>query len=416
MSSVVVINPVKSGVKYKKAVRDRGHRLISVYAFNEELLEKRWPDHADGDDISLYARDPEGVLERLEPYRDDVRAVLSGNDSSVDLADHLAHALGLPGNCVELARARNHKDVMRRVAEQAGLRIPRYRLVGSVTDIPAAAREVGFPAIAKHTSGGGSHGAALLADEAALAGLHRLETFDHFREPVRRWLVEQYVRGREIAVNTMSYGGEHHIIDMWFYSQPDDADYDFPYWNNLQIGREDPDRDRVAAFTREVLDTFGVRIGPGHTEVKCNADGVYLIEVAARLGGGPFTDLWLAHSDFNPYYADIDCHMGRRPEAWGKDITFDAAFGAIAVRNEGAPGILREIKGLDAFAAGPGVEKVLVAYAPGDWVPTTDSTTNIPLGAWVCGATPAEVRERLHHLREVVELDIDRSVGGSLHA
>ncbi|WP_199834536.1 hypothetical protein [Streptomyces sp. NRRL F-5755] len=48
MSSVVVINPVKSGVKYKKAVKDRGHRLISVYAFSEELLEKRWPYHADG--------------------------------------------------------------------------------------------------------------------------------------------------------------------------------------------------------------------------------------------------------------------------------------------------------------------------------------------------------------------------------
>ncbi|WP_078657853.1 6-pyruvoyl trahydropterin synthase family protein [Streptomyces rimosus] len=51
MSSIVVINPVKSGVKYKKAVRARGRRLISVYAFNEELLEKRWPDHADGDEF-----------------------------------------------------------------------------------------------------------------------------------------------------------------------------------------------------------------------------------------------------------------------------------------------------------------------------------------------------------------------------
>ncbi|MEU7259646.1 6-carboxytetrahydropterin synthase [Streptomyces rimosus] len=226
MPSVVVIHPVKSGVKYKKAVRDRGHRLISVYAFNEELLEKRRPDHADGDDISLYARDPEGVLERLEPYHDDVRAVLSGNDSSADLADHLAHVLGLPGNCVELARARNHKDAMRRVAEQAGLRIPRYRLVGSAADIPAAAREVGFPAIAKHTSGGGSHGAALLADEAALASLHRLVTIDHFREPVRRWLVEQYVRGREIAVNTMSYGGEH-----WL-----DATFDHRHLNDAVPG------------------------------------------------------------------------------------------------------------------------------------------------------------------------------------
>ncbi|WP_260476262.1 6-carboxytetrahydropterin synthase [Streptomyces sp. WAC 06783] len=226
MPSVVVIHPVKSGVRYKKAVRDRGHRLISVYAFNEELLEKRRPDHADGDDISLCARDPEGVLERLEPYRDDVRAVLSGNDSPADLADQLAHALGLPGNCVELARTRNHKDVMRRVAEQAELRIPRYRLVGSAADIPVAAREVGFPAIAKHTSKGGSHGAALLADEAALTGLRRLETIDHFREPVRRWLVEQYVRSRKIAVNTMSYGGAH-----WL-----DATFDHRHLNDAVPG------------------------------------------------------------------------------------------------------------------------------------------------------------------------------------
>ncbi|MFH8409419.1 acetyl-CoA carboxylase biotin carboxylase subunit family protein [Streptomyces sp. NPDC018019] len=178
----------KSSVKYKAAVRDRGYRLISVYSFNEELLEKRWPRHADGDDVSLYARDADGVLEQLEPYRADVRAVLSANDSSVGLADHLAHALGLPGNCVELAYARNHKNAMRQVAERAGLRIPRYRSVTSIEDIPAAAREVGFPAIAKHTSGGGSYGATLLADEGVLTGLHRLETFDHFREPVRAWL------------------------------------------------------------------------------------------------------------------------------------------------------------------------------------------------------------------------------------
>ncbi|MEU7151679.1 ATP-grasp domain-containing protein [Streptomyces sp. NPDC045456] len=412
MSSIVVLNPVKFGLHYKRAVQARGYRLISLYSFSKELLEERWPCHADGDDVSLYSRDLGGMLKELEPYRDDIRAVLSGSDASVDFADRLAHTLHLPGNGVELAYARNHKDAMRRVAGQAGLRIPRYRSVTSIADIPAAAHEVGFPAIVKHTYGGGSHGAVLLADDAALAGLGRLVKFDHFRDPVRKWLVEQYIRGREIAVNTMSYDGQHQIIDMWFYSQPDDSDYDFPYWNNVQINREDPDWDRVAAFTHEVLDVFGVRIGPGHTEVKCNADGVYLIEVAARLAGGPVTDMWLAHSDFNPYYADIDCRTGRRPEALGQHITFDAVFGAIAVRNEGAPGVLREIKGLDAFSTGPGVEKVLVAYAPGDWVPTTDSTTNIPLGAWVSGDTAAQVRERMHRLRDLVQLDIDREADG----
>jgi hypothetical protein len=64
---------------------------------------------------------------------------------------------------------------------------------------------------------------------------------------------------------------------------------------------------------------------------------------------------------------------------------------------------------LDAFRSAPGVEKVLVAYETGDLVPTTDSTRTIPLGAWVVGRTPAEVRTRLAHLRSVVHLDLDRA-------
>jgi biotin carboxylase len=404
---VVVINPVKTGTKYKPVVRAKGYRLLSVYAFSRSLLEERWPDHAAGDDLTVYAVDTEEILTELAPHREQIKAIVPGDDSSVHLADEVAHRLGLPGNSVELSWARNHKDEMRRVAELAGLCIPRYRVVTTVDDIADAARAVGFPAIVKHSAGGGSHGAKLVPDEEALTDLD-LELFDHYQLPVQKWLVEQYVRGREIAVNAMSCGGRHHIIDMWFYSQPDDSDYDFPYWNNLQISRDDPDWERVAAVVEQVLDAFGVTLGPSHTEVKCDPDQVYLIEMAARLGGGPFTDLWMSHSKFDPFADHIDCLLGRQPDGID-DISFDARFGAIAIRNEGAPGVLREIRGLAEFAAGPGVEKVLVAYQPGDLVPTTDSTRTIPLGAWVTGATGAEVEERLEYLRGVVQLDLDRS-------
>jgi hypothetical protein len=417
MPYIVVINPVKTGAKYKKEVQAKGYRLLSLYVFSKELLNERWPDHADGDDVTVYAgRDTAAVLSELEPYRADIRAIMPGEDSSVDLADDLAHAWGLPGNSVALSSARNHKDEMRGVAEAAGLRIPRYRIITSAHDIPEAVHEVGFPAIVKHVAGGGSHGATLISNEAELRKIGQLEMFDHYREPVRKWLVEQYVRGREIAVNMMSFDGEHHIIDMWFYSQPDDSDYDFPYWNNLQITRDDEDWDRVSEYVKKTLDVFGVKLGPSHTEVKCEPDGVYLIEVAARLGGGPFTDLWMAHSDFNPFSDDIDCRLGRPPQSLRGEIEFDVSLGAIAIRNEGAPGILREIEGLTSFSAAEGVEKILIAYEPGDWVPTTDSTRTIPLGAWVVGDTPAHVVERMEHLRNIVHLDIDRTIGPSSDA
>ena len=410
MAYVVMINPVKTGAKYKSEVHAKGYDLLSVYAFSKELLDLRWPDHALGDDVTLYARDTPSILHALGPYRSEVRAIVAGEDSSVDLADEVAAALGLPGNDVEMSRARNHKDAMRLVAGEAGITIPSYRLVSSLAEAVEAIREVGFPAIVKQTAGGGSHGTTLISDEAALARLDHLEEIDHYSEQVGTWLVEQYVRGRELAVNAMSFGGRHHIIDMWFYSQPDDADYDFPYWNNIQIGPDDPDWDRAAECVGRVLDAFHVEIGPSHTEVKCTADDVFLIELATRLGGGPFTDLWMAHSEFNPFSDDIDCRLGKAPEWLPVGIEFDAALGAIAIRNEDQPGVLREIKGLAEFSAAPGVEKVLVAYEPGDWVPTTDSTRTIPLGAWVSGSTRQQVIERFAHLRDVVALDIDRSL------
>ncbi|MER5474023.1 ATP-grasp domain-containing protein [Streptomyces sp. NPDC002685] len=406
--AVLLLDPVKTGANYKPAVRERGLAIVSVYTVEPTELHERWPTHADGDDATLYASQTADVLAKLaeQPYR--IRGVVPAMESAVHLAEEVAERLGLPGNGTRLARARRDKAEMRRVTQAAGVRVPEHHVVHSLDEVAAAAEKIGFPAILKPTTGAGSHGVTLLPNARAARHLEDQERRDLFGWEVTEWLVERYVRGREIAVNCFSFGGQHRVVDMWEYRRPDDADYDLPYWGSVQLDRDDPDWRPVAEFVETVLDSLEIRSGPSHTEVKFAADGVYLIETGARLPGGPITDQWTQNSDIRPFHDALDFYVddGAVPRLLQDAPVFHAVCGASAICNEERPGTLVAIRGLEAVNALPGVDKMLVTYQPGDHVPVTRNTKTIPLGVWVSGATRDDVIRTLDEIRRTAAIEL----------
>ncbi|WKK24427.1 ATP-grasp domain-containing protein [Streptomyces olivoreticuli] len=403
--AVVLLDPLKNGAGYKKAALDMGLAVVAVYTLDPQELKARWPDHTDGDDVSLYAPDAAGALAALRGTGYAFRAVVPAFESAVHLADAIAHELGLPGNEASLAWARRNKAAMRAHAAEAGVRIPAFRLVHDFSQVPAAAAEVGYPAIVKPTMDAGANGVTLISDARAAENVTIDDDNALFGSP-KEWLVEQYIRGREFAVNCFSSDGDHRVIDMWEYRQPDSRDYDFPLWDNVQATPEDPDWERVAEHVAQVLTAFGVRRGPSHTEVKVASDGVYLIEVGARLPGGPATDQWVEYTDIRPFHDALECYLGRRPEIMDKPLGSRALFGAIAIRNDDAPGTLVAVHGLDKVRERPAVDKVLVSYEPGDHVPVTHETKTIPVGAWVSAPDQQGVVRALAEIRAAVTLEI----------
>ncbi|MFE1172491.1 ATP-grasp domain-containing protein [Streptomyces sp. NPDC058773] len=405
--AVLLLDPVRNGAHFKSVTRRRGLAVVSVYTMPRQHVESRWPDHADGDDAGFYADDAGQILHGVESLGVELVAVVAASESAVHLADVLADKLGLTGNDLALSPARRNKAAMRAAALDAGVRIPRFALVEDPAGIAPAAAGIGFPAIAKHTTGGGSHGARLLNSAEEAADISGLARRDHFGREVEEWLVEQYVRGRELAVNCFSHDGEHQVIDVWEYRQPDDSDYAFPYWELMQLAEDDPDRQRAADFVGEVLTALGVRLGPSHTEVKVAADGVYLIEMGARLPGGPLTEQWLAHSDLDPFEQTLDCYLGNRPACLETPPRFDALIGSSVIRNEGPAGVLTEIRGMEELLRKPGVDSVASVYAPGDVVPVTDSTKTIPLFISLAAPDRPALLDLMAWVRRTVELVIE---------
>jgi biotin carboxylase len=406
--AVLLLDPVKTGANYKPAVRERSLAIVSVYTVEPAELHERWPRHSDGDDVTLYASRAADVLAKLaeQPYR--IRGVVPAMESAVHLTEEVAEQLGLPGNGTRLARARRNKAEMRRVTQAAGVQVPEHLVVHSLEEVGAAAAKIGFPAILKPTTGAGSHGVTLLPNAQAALHLEDQERRDLFGWEITEWLVERYIRGREIAVNCFSFDGQHRIIDMWEYRRPDDDDYDLPYWGSVQLDRDDPEWQSVARFVESVLDSLEILSGPSHTEVKCAADGVYLIETGARLPGGPITDQWAQHSNIRPFHDALDFYVddGVLPRLLQDAPVFHAVCGASAICNEERPGTLVAIRGLEVVDALPGVDKMLVTYQPGDHVPVTRSTKTIPLGVWVSGVSRDDVIRTLDEIRRTAVIEL----------
>ncbi|MFD4785670.1 ATP-grasp domain-containing protein [Streptomyces sp. NPDC058459] len=404
---VLLVDPAdgRNGHAYKAAIRDLGFQAVSLSTGPSSTAAAL---SGPAGETSLRADGVEDAVWQVREAGLEPWAVVPARGSTLHVADEIAVRLGLPGNDHTLSWARRNKAAMRARAVHTGVRVPEFRLVDSLDAVAGAAREIGFPVIVKQTMGSGSYGVIVISNAADLDGATKGLAVDWHDRPVKEWLVEQYVRGREYAVNFCSADGAHRLIDIWEYRWPDDRDYDFPLWDIVQIDDSHPDYARVERFCKKALDAFGIRYGPGHIEVKCGGDGddVYLIELAARFSGGPAVPMWMRHSDLRPFHDAVECFLGRRPDMIDGDHGFRAVLGSVVIRNDDAPGTLVATHGLDTLRALPGVADVLVEFQPGDHVPITDHNMCIPVSASVHGTDRATVLRTLAAARESVRLEI----------
>ncbi|MCF7551759.1 ATP-grasp domain-containing protein [Pseudonocardia sp. WMMC193] len=357
--SVVLVDPVLNGAPFKAACADRGLDVLGVYTIDRAVVTAMDPTHAAGDARSVYGRDP-AVGGRPA-------AVVPATEPGVLTAARLAGRHGLPGQPPALAPALRDKRLMRRHARARGVRVPRFTTAAD--GLGDALRHTGLPAIVKPTGGAGAHNVFLVREPADLERVARADRHDLFGGAIDEWLVEEYVRGREFAVNTFTVDGGHTVLDVWEYRQPGPGDYDNPYWDFVQIGADVPGHATVARFAQQVLDAFEIALGPAHIEIKLPADGdPVLIELGARLPGAGIPSQWERHSALRPYADTLAVHLGEPPSTL--EPGFDARLGMCFIRHDGPAGILHAVHGLDAVRTWTGVEGVTAA-PPGGPVGTT---------------------------------------------
>ncbi|MEE2037666.1 ATP-grasp domain-containing protein [Nocardiopsis sp. CT-R113] len=400
LGDVVLVNPLMTGYGFKRACRERGLRVVSLYTLELGLLSALQADYTRGDDLSLYAHDAETAEELVGST---VRAVVPTTEPSIVVADRLGGVLGVPGNPAATALARRNKAAMRLHAVARGIPVPAFEAVAT-EDVPTSVARVGYPAIVKPATGAGAQGIALVAEAEATASLD-LSAVDTFGSPICTWLVERYVRGRELAVNTFSQGGRHRVLDVWEYCQPSDGDYDQPYWDVVQLSAEDPDLAAAADLALRTLDAYEVELGPAHVEVKVGEDGAFLIEIATRLPGAHMVDHWERNSAIRPFADTLAAYLGEDTGLLERDLGFDRILGVCCLRNDDRPGTVASLTGAEELAGLPGVDDVFLQVSPGDTIPLTRDLGSL-LGFVLVSAPGLDaLRERMSFVRSHTKLE-----------
>jgi biotin carboxylase len=312
-----------------------------------------------------------------------------------EVADELGRAVNTPRSVALL----NDKLAMRTLLRDKGVSAQRFATAARWQDVAALLADFTLPVVVKPTTLSGSRGTFLLTDPAELPAWGRTLADLRYEGPL---LVEEYLRGQEFSVETLTVHGVHHVIGVT-------RKLLGPLPHFVETGHVFPEPDtaatrQVAALAVELLDVAGYECGPAHTEIILTEDGPRIVESQARLGGDKIPDIVELATGFDLKRGMFAALAGRAPRP--------APAGSVAhIAYLGFPaGILRAVSGLDQVRGLPFVDTLNFPFSVGDVLPETVNSKSRHGFVILTGADAAQVRARADRVRELIRVDVDAAV------
>lgn len=268
------------------AARGLGIETISVVDMPDHLQEYWGESH--GVDFSDTVRATTTIVELAR--RDGIDALLSVDDSATELAALAGSQLSVPHNAPEAAVAARDKHRMRSMLAAGGVRCPGFQTYAAIADPSTYADDVSYPCVVKPTRLSGSRGVIRANDAVELAvAVRRLQsilTSDGNDLTTTDILIEDYIPGEEVAVEGLLTDGELHVLTIFDKPDPlvgpffEETIYTTP--SRLPAGVQEA----IARETAACAAALGLRTGPVHAELRINAEGPWILEIAGRSIGG----------------------------------------------------------------------------------------------------------------------------------
>ena len=222
----------------------------------------------------------EVILEKCKEIGiDGVTSIAS--DLAVLTVNYIANHLGLTGNDDAFSYIQTNKYLMRQCFDIAGVPSPRYHLLSSPQSITSF-EDWHWPLIVKPTDRSGSR------------AVHKVETHEQLYAAVqdaidvsfaREAIVEEFIDGVEVSVESISWKGEHYILQITDKVTTDD--------HFVEIAHHQPSvlpknvKEQIRDIVRKALAAMHVENGASHAELKITREGdIRIMEIGARMGGG----------------------------------------------------------------------------------------------------------------------------------
>ena len=202
------------------------------------------------------------------------------SDVAAPTVAYIAEKMGLVGNSYATAVRANDKSLMRQVLSSAGVPCPRFQVVDSVGQLDL--RSLSFPVIVKPVDRSGSLGVSRVDDEDDLPYAMNEAMDMSFKHEV---IVEEYIEGREISVEFISYGNTHYPLQI-----TDKVTTGPPHFVELEHHQPadltEEWNAKINGLTQRALKALGITDGASHSEYRIAENGqIYVMGIGARMGG-----------------------------------------------------------------------------------------------------------------------------------
>jgi biotin carboxylase len=342
---------------------------------------------------------------RAFAYAHPVHGIVAVDDDTAVAAAAIAQELGLRGNPVAAAAAARDKHQQRQLLAAAGVAVPRFELRTIAADPERLAHDASYPCVLKPLRLSASRGVIRADDPPGfVAAFRRIKAMleqpelAQCGEWARHVLVEEFVPGREVAVEGLVTRGSLQVLAM--FDKPDPLDGPF-FEETIYVtpSRLAPTaQQEIAACAQAAVLALGLRDGPIHAEIRHNDRGAWLIELAARPIGGRCSGALRFGNGGSGRGAGVSLEELIIRHALGMELpTSDRehqASGVMMIPVPGA-GVLREVRGVDAARAVPLVEEVVITMHHGQMLVPWPEGSRYPGFIFARGETSEAVEAAL---------------------
>jgi biotin carboxylase len=281
----------------------------------------------------------------------------------------VAEEMNLVGIDSDTALKATNKAEMRKALQAGGVPIPKFFVVRNIEEYLERVKQFDAPFIVKPADSSGSRGIFEVIDITNQNLIK--EAYEYCRpfSKVGDVVIEEYMSGPEVSVETLSIDGECHVIQI-----TDKLTTGAPHY--VEMGHSQPTRhskevaERIADVAKQANKAIGIKNGPSHTEIIVTSEGPKVVELGARLGGDNITThLVPLSTGVNMVECCIKIALGEKPDVeqkWNR---------ASAIRYfKQHAGVVKSIEGIETAKKVPGIQQISIVHGLGEVVTEIDSS------------------------------------------
>jgi biotin carboxylase len=275
----------------------------------------------------------------------------------------VAKELGLVGITEDTAIKATNKIEMRKALLENCVPIPKFYKVSSKNEYEIAIKQFNSACIVKPADNSGSRGIYRLDDFEDRDVYFSVYDYCHQFTRNGDLIVEEFMNGPEVSVETLSVDGTCHVIQI-----TDKLTTGAPHF--VEMGHSQPSQfdgemqEKVKKVAIAANKAIGITTGPSHTEIIVSAEGPKIVELGARLGGDCITThLVPLSTGIDMVECCLKIALGEKP-----DIARKWDRGSAIRYLEQKLGEVKSINGIKDARASKGVELVSIVHGRGSRV------------------------------------------------